>query len=95
VRDEDRFRKIAVGKIETTMIGAISAIEEFFGEIISKSKDAKERFVKCRQKILDQGNQQKRNLSKEIDLHEIKFKKYTYHMPFKPRPGIPEDFFNG
>jgi len=62
------------------MIGAISSIEDHFGFLLDQEGDdglkAKEIFDKLRSDILDKGNQQIRNLSKEFNLYEISLKRY-------------------
>jgi hypothetical protein len=85
-KSAQRLKRITITKIQTTMIGALSAIEEHFGELFEDGRIAA-LYEKCRQQILDNGNNQKRNLDKEFDLYDIELKRYTYKMPIRPMGG--------
>ena len=93
----ERLRGIAKKKLDTTMIGAISAIEEIFGHLWGQDKDESdltedelkydEMWEKCRERILDCGNRQRRNLDKELQLHTIIYDRYNYVL-------LPVDEYN-
>jgi len=81
-----RLERIACQKIKTTMIGAIASIEENLGFLLDEEgsdQDNRELFNKLRSEILDKGNQQIRNLSKEFKLYDISMKRYQYILPVR------------
>lgn len=82
--DREALRKVVTTKIQTTMIGALSAIEEILSPIINQDGHSKALYEKCRQRILDNGNQQKRNVDKELELYNIERIMYTYNMKVRP-----------
>jgi hypothetical protein len=85
-KSHQRLERIASQKIKTTMIGAISSIEEHFGFLLENSdseNDNKEIFNRLRSDILDKGNQQIRNLSKELKLYDISLKRFQYTLPVR------------
>ena len=81
-------------KIQTTMIGALSTLEESLGflwgfeiddqEITKEQEHLKQIYEEARAKILDRGNTQIRNLESEFAGFEITKKKYKYTIPVKP-----------
>lgn len=93
-----RLKAIADKKVQTTMIGALHAIEEEFGVLWGLSEGGKKPnrplteeeqhalsiYTLVRDKILDLGNKQRRNLEAEIDLYDIKWNRYNYDFPVKP-----------
>ena len=91
----DNLLKGAKKKIQTTMIGSLSDIEEFFGFLwgfgeaeTDLSEDQKH--MKCiyediRAKILDRGNTQIRDLELDFINYEVSRKKYYIELPAKPR----------
>jgi hypothetical protein len=92
----DALLKNAKKKIQTTMIGSLSDIEEFLGFLWgfgenenSLSEDQKQ--MKCiyediRAKILDRGNTQIRDLELDFINYEVSRKKYYIELPTaKPR----------
>lgn len=85
-KSKARLKRIALTKIQTTMIGALSAIEEHLSEFIEDGR-GRALYEKCRQQILDNGNQQKRNIDKEFDLYDIELIRYEYKMPIRPMGG--------
>lgn len=93
---KERLNKIADKKIETTMIGALSAIEDIFGYLWNhQSRDKSdneqafaEMYQKVRSKILDIGNSQKRALKTELQTYTIHWDRYTMVMPVKARPNV-------
>jgi len=85
----DRLSKILKKKIETTMIGALSSIEEHLG-FLWDAKDGqltedqvymKDLYQKVRSEILDKGNTQARNVDAELSQSDVKWLKYTIKMP--------------
>jgi hypothetical protein len=87
---KDRLSKILKKKIQTTMIGALSTIEENFGFLwnnesgqpLSKDQLAlKELYNKVRSEILDRGNSQARNIDAELAQYEVEWTRYQMKMP--------------
>lgn len=80
----DRLLKIAKKKIQTTMIGALSAIEKRL-DFLLQDNDPKlnDVFEELRSEILDRGNTQIRNLENEFTHYDIVWKKNTIFLPFK------------
>ena len=87
---KDRLYQIAKKKIQTTMIGALSTLENNFGflwglggdnNITPEQEELREIFEKVRSEILDRGNTQIRNLEAEITNYDINWKKYTVNLP--------------
>ena len=88
---KDKLFKAAKKKIQTTMIGALSTLEENFGFLWGlglneeeKSEDHRkiqELYEEARAKILDRGNTQIRNLETEFVNYEITRKKYLISLP--------------
>lgn len=85
----DRLSKILRKKIETTMIGSLSSIEEHFGfmwaedspypeEVKSEMLDL---YNKVRSEILDKGNGQARNVDAELSQYDVKWLRYTLSIP--------------
>lgn len=91
----ENLLKSSKKKIQTTMIGSLSDVEEFFGFLwgfgedeTSLSEDQKQ--LKCiyedvRAKILDRGNTQIRDLELDFINYEISRKKYYIELPAKPK----------
>jgi hypothetical protein len=90
-RDHSKLKHLLKTKIKTTMIGALSAIEEHLGEILFSDPKTTAMYEKCRQDILDNGNEQIRGMEKELDLHNISRIMYTYRMQIKPITVNKED----
>ena len=92
---KDRLSKILRKKVETTMIGAISSIEDHFSflwnaedsEMTSEKKFMYEVFQKVRSEILDKGNTQARNVDAELNQYEVKWMRYSLEMPIKQHGG--------
>lgn len=86
-----RLATILKKKIQTTMIGALSSIEEHLGYLWGMDKDKltpKEQemfdlYQRVRSEILDKGNIQARNLDAEINQYDIKWLRYTMTIPVK------------
>lgn len=84
-QSKDRLLKILKKKIETTMIGALSSLEENFkflwdGDTI-ENKAMFEIYQRVRSEILDKGNRQLRNIDSELAQYSITWNKFTYTMP--------------
>lgn len=85
-------------KIDTTMIGALSAIEDMFGELWNHKQEAKNskqldwynKYEKVRSLILDNGNNQKRKLEQELSKYDIEWKMYHYDFIVKSNKGKEE-----
>jgi predicted esterase YcpF (UPF0227 family) len=88
---KDRLSKILKKKIQTTMIGALSTIEENFGflwsnqngELTEQQKAMKELYNKVRSEILDKGNHQARNIDAELAQYEVDWLKFKLDIPVK------------
>ncbi len=94
VDSKERLSKIIRKKIETTMIGALSSIEENLGflwnhdgagEASSEQAYMKEIYQKIRSEVLDKGNNQARNVDAELSQYDIKWLKYTMNIPVIPK----------
>ena len=90
VDSRDRLSKIVKKKIQTTMIGALSSIEEHLGFLWSHRDNEsltedqvymKDLYQKIRSEILDKGNTQARNVDAELSQYDVKWLKYTIKMP--------------
>lgn len=89
---KDRLSKILRKKVETTMIGAISSLEDHFSflwaaqdsEMTEEKKFMFDIFQKVRSEILDKGNSQARNIDAELNQYEVKWMRYSVEMPVKP-----------
>lgn len=85
---KDRLSKILKKKIQTTMIGALSSIEENFGFLWDVDNDNipnkqvfQDLYQKVRSEILDKGNNQARNIDAELAQYEVEWLKYSVVMP--------------
>lgn len=88
-------------KIQTTMIGSLSDVEEFFGflwgfdvsekDLTEEQKHMKEIYEEVRAKILDRGNTQIRDLELEFINYEISRKKYYIKLPVAKPKGEQND----
>jgi hypothetical protein len=96
---KDRLLKISQKKIQTTMIGALSTIEKYFGflwgheitgELTPEQTHMKEQFDEVRAEILDRGNNQIRNLEAEFTNYDINWLRYRMTLPVKPVTTEPE-----
>ena len=88
----DTLFKSAKKKIQTTMIGALSTIEDSFGflwgfpseddaEITPEQRHLKNIYEEARAQILDRGNTQIRNLEIDFGNYEINRKKHYINLP--------------
>jgi len=91
---KDRLSKILKKKIQTTMIGALSTIEENFGFLwnspdgkLTKEQEAmKNLYNKVRSDILDKGNNQARNIDAELAQYDFEWLRYSIKMPVIQQP---------
>jgi len=90
VDSRDRLSKILRKKIQTTMIGALSSIEEHLGflwdskegsELTEDQIFMKDLYQKIRSEILDKGNTQARNVDAELAQYDVKWLKYSIKIP--------------
>lgn len=88
---KDRLTKITEKKFDTTMIGALDAIEQGFGylwgqntygDLTLEQRRMKELYKAIRSRILDLGNEQKRNFLNEMNRYEVKFIPYRTEIRF-------------
>lgn len=88
---KDRLSKILKKKVETTMIGALSSLEEHLGflwtnesgGLTQEQKVMLDIYQKVRSEILDKGNSQARNIDSELSQYDIKWLKYSVNIPVK------------
>ena len=86
---KERLSKILKKKVETTMIGAISSIEDHFSflwdakgsEMTEENRFMFDLFQKVRSEILDKGNSQSRNVDAELSQYEVRWMKYSIDIP--------------
>lgn len=89
----ERLAKILKKKVQTTMIGALSSIEDHFsflwnsgdGPMSPEQKMMYDTFQKVRSEILDKGNTQGRNVDAELAQYEVKWLRYQTVLPVKTR----------
>lgn len=88
---KDRLAKIVKKKVETTMIGALSSIEQHFGflwdskggQLTKEQQVMLDLYQKVRSEILDKGNSQARNIDAELAQYDINWLKYNITIPVK------------
>lgn len=89
---KDRLSKILKKKIQTTMIGALSSIEENLSFLWDSDNpkftkaEMKEVYNKIRSEILDKGNNQARNVDAELSQYEVEWLRYSVQIPVIPSP---------
>ena len=90
IESKDRLSKIVRKKIETTMIGALSTIEEHFGflwhnedgsPLTEEQATMKDVYQQVRSEILDKGNNQARNTDAELAQYDVIWLKYSMELP--------------
>ena len=88
----DTLFKSSKKKVQTTMIGALSTLEEAFGflwgfqsdeDITEEQQKLKEIYEEARAKILDRGNTQIRNLEAEFSNYDVSRKRFQINIPVK------------
>lgn len=95
----DRLSKILRKKVETTMIGALSSIEDHFSFLWNSDEALSQEqrmmydiFQKVRSEILDRGNTQARNIDAELSQYDIRWLRYQSAIPVKPHEESKENF---
>ena len=86
MRNREKLEKDTINKLNTTMIGAIAAIEEELGFIFGHDKDARtieeeamyKIFRDVRSRILGLGNEQIKRFMLDVKLYDIKGPYYKY-----------------
>jgi hypothetical protein len=86
---KERLSKILKKKIQTTMIGALSTIEENFGflwnsengQLTQEQYKMKELYNQVRSEILDRGNNQARNIDAELAQYDVEWLRYSMQIP--------------
>lgn len=86
---KDRLSKILKKKIQTTMIGALSTIEEHFGflwnndhgNLTPEQLKMKDLYNQVRSEILDRGNNQARNIDAELSQYDVEWLRYSMQIP--------------
>lgn len=84
---KERLKKIIGKKIETTMIYPLSQFEMAFGhlwgnqkpesELTEEEKENRAKWKQCRNNILNNGNQQKRNANTELQMYDVIWNRYN------------------
>jgi len=96
IASKERLSKVLKKKIQTTMIGALSSIEENFGFLwnaesnkpLTKDQEAmKDLYQKVRSEILDRGNNQARNIDAELSQYDVEWLKIQVTIPVINRGG--------
>ncbi len=86
-KSADRLRRTMKKKVQTTMIGAISSVENLFGflweEESEHSEKMRELFNTLRSEVLDKGNHQIRNVDAEMDMYEVILKTHHTKLPVR------------
>ena len=89
IESKERLAKILKKKIQTTMIGALSSIEEHFSFLWSgenaNNDDMRDLYHAVRSEILDKGNNQARNIDAELSQYEVEWLRYQIKMPVVPK----------
>jgi hypothetical protein len=88
---KDRLSKIIKKKVETTMIGALSSIEQHFGflwenkngKLSAEQQAMHDLYQKVRSEILDKGNSQARNIDAELSQYDVNWLRYSVNIPVK------------
>lgn len=86
---KDRLSRILKKKIQTTMIGALSSLEENFGflwnnesgSLTKEQEIMKDLYNKVRSEILDKGNNQARNIDAELAHYDVEWLRYNIKIP--------------
>lgn len=87
---KERFKKIATQKMRTIMIGSLDAIEKGLGflwghdenKVLSEEEEElKKIFEQVRHDILNLGNNQIRNVEKELEQYDVTWNRYHITMP--------------
>lgn len=77
--DKTRLSKVVANKLQTTMIGALAAIEEGFKDVWDENHTYL--YETIRKKILDLGNKQIRQVDDELDNYDVKWNRFKLNLP--------------
>lgn len=86
--------------IRTTMVGAVAAVEHYFGflwglnedrELTVEEQELADKFAELRSQVFDIGNLQMRNFAGELHQYIISRKKYSLTLPVIPRKKDGQD----
>lgn len=84
-KSKENLSTVLKKKIQTTMIGSISSVEEFFGFLWDGETEEHQQmydlFQQLRSDILDKGNHQARNIDAELAQYEVEWLKHTTVLP--------------
>ena len=82
IKSKERLTRIISTKIKTAFIGALSAFEQSeFMELARQDRHLFRAYQNLRSKILNLGNEQIREVEKEIGAYEVKLGRHYYKMP--------------
>ena len=94
----ERLKKICLTKLNTTMIYPLSQFEMEFGHLWGHGKNEqilndqekinRQKWQRCRTNILNNGNQQKRGITSELDMHTVTWDRYQAIL-------IPKEEYDG
>jgi len=79
----NRLSEAIKKKIKTTMIGAISSIEEKLSFLWQENPEMFTLYQELRSEILDKGNNQVRTIDSELSQYEISSNKFYFNIPIK------------
>ena len=92
-KSKDRLSVAMQRKVQTTMIGALSSIEDHLGFLWGHNSEApltndqeefKRAYENLRSEILDKGNAQIRNVESELSTYDVIWNRYKYQIPVMP-----------
>jgi hypothetical protein len=92
-KSKDRLCIAMQRKVQTTMIGSLSSIEDHLGFLWGHNSEApltndqeefKKAYENLRSEILDKGNAQIRNVESEIATYDVIWNRYKYQIPVIP-----------
>lgn len=90
----NRLKNNIQKKFQTTMIGALAAFEDEFGELWGNGLDVndldkdqleeRERWERVRSRVLDNGNDQARSAMEEVSHYTVTFNRYVTKFIVRP-----------
>jgi hypothetical protein len=91
-KSKERLANIMKKKVQTTMIGALSSLEEKFGSlwgheeetVTDEQEQLRNVYEELRSDILDKGNTQIRNIDAELAQYDVRWNRYRYQIPVRP-----------
>lgn len=98
-KSRELLKELTEKLFKTTMVAAISKLEEEFGElwgadgssVTSEMLEFKKKFEIVRKHIFDTGHAQIDKMHDELDNYEVFWNRYVLKMPVKPRTGDLKD----